>query len=869
MMNDRFPSVVVSNSGGLPRNAAHLLRHSDPQLAVLTQRAAVQLGLPIALLVLVDTNFHWTQAAYGLPADFSIPKELAFRYREVAAPERVIMMNDVQQDVEFRSKISLIEEMEIRFYASAPLSDSAGLFLGVLYVFDTHERTLDVAGLEKLAFLAEFISSRIESHRLNAALRDSADHYRHCIQLNQQVPWTASARGRNDMPGSSWLPDLMPRASPVTENYFGETVAAEDAHTTLRAWARSVRSGDPFDVEYRRRVNGGELRWFRSRAAPRRDETGQIVRWYGTVEDVHERKMAEISRRSSDERLRSALDAGRLGAWEVNVVSHRVFCSDLCAANFGLADGEQMSSYDTLLRAIHPEDRDRCGIEVQQVFLTGRELNVEFRVVWPDGSTHWNHVTGRVIYDDRGKPWRAAGLSADISVRREVEQARANAEATLLHLANHDALTGLANRRCLDSNIIEAIAASTTDHMTMLYLLDLDQFKTVNDLLGHAAGDRLLQYAATRLKGCVRQHDTVARYGGDEFTILQHGIRDTAAAEALAQRILNSLAEPYDLDGRMVVLGCSIGIAIATADDIDPDQLRRNADTALYRAKASGRGIYRFYEAEMDERQQARDALKLGLAGALTNRELRMFYQPLINLQTLEVDGFEALMRWDHPDRGLIGPGEFIPVAEESGYIVRFGRFALHEACSAAVQWPGNINLAINLSAVQFGLGDLVRDVTDALVASGLSPARLELEVTETLLLQGTTAHTAMLEALRRIGLRIVMDDFGTGYSSLGYLRQFKFDKLKIDRSLVSNLPDHDGGNSIVEAILGLGRSLRMDITAEGVETTYQLEYLINVGCQRAQGYLFSRPVPPIGLTKLLQPRWAAGCRSHTRTAQT
>jgi diguanylate cyclase (GGDEF)-like protein len=436
------------------------------------------------------------------------------------------------------------------------------------------------------------------------------------------------------------------------------------------------------------------------------------------------------------------------------------------------------------------------------------------------------------------------GIHEDITDRRR-------AEAQIRHMARHDALTDLPNRVLFKERVEIALERVRRGEKVAMLCIDLDRFKAVNDTLGHPVGDALLKAVAERLSRCVRETDTVARLGGDEFAIVQVGVELPIGATVLAQRIIETLSAPYTIEGHHIIVGTSVGIAIAPQDSDDPDQLLKSADMALYRAKADGRGRYRFFEAEMDKRMQARRGLELDLREALSLGGLEVFYQPVVSLKTNTVSSFEALLRWRHPHRGMVSPAEFIPIAEETGLIGEMGAWVLKQACSDAMTWPSNIKVAVNLSPVQFRRG-LVLDVLAALGHSGLPGHRLELEITETVLLQDEESTFSTLSHLRDLGASISMDDFGTGYSSLSYLRKFPFDKIKIDQSFIRDLPNRADTLAIVRTIMGLGVSLGMTTTAEGVETTHQLDQLRLEGCDEAQGYLFSPARPAHEIPKLL-----------------
>ena len=432
------------------------------------------------------------------------------------------------------------------------------------------------------------------------------------------------------------------------------------------------------------------------------------------------------------------------------------------------------------------------------------------------------------------------------------------AEERIRFLGSHDGLTGLPNRSLLRDRIGEALARTRRGGMFCIHYLDLDTFKSVNDTYGHFVGDLLLQQVARRLRLCVREIDTLARLGGDEFVVLQADLEKPEQAGFLARRLVETLGEPFDLDGREVYLGVSVGVSVCPGDGEDADVLLKNADMAMYRSKSEGRNTYRFFECEMDARLQERRVLELDLRRAVVNGEFELFYQPQVDARTEAITGCEALLRWHHPTRGLVPPNEFIPVAEETGVIIPLGAWVIQQACRDAATWPKTISVAVNLSSAQFRGLTLVQTVVSALDASGLSPLRLELEITESALLADSESTIATLNHLRALGVRIAMDDFGTGYSSLSYLRAFPFDKIKIDRSFIKDLGEKGDCSAIVKAVAGLGAALGMTTTAEGVETIEQLRQIRDQGCTEVQGYYFGRPCPAGELLERLQRKAAA-----------
>lgn len=445
--------------------------------------------------------------------------------------------------------------------------------------------------------------------------------------------------------------------------------------------------------------------------------------------------------------------------------------------------------------------------------------------------------------DDQDVIAKYSSRGNEIGALARALDGRRRYENEIAHLARHDALTSLPNRTLFRDELKRAIAnCSREGERVAVLCLDLDRFKPVNDTLGHAVGDELLQQVAERLSACVRAGDLAARLGGDEFGIIQPRVEGEGEASALAERIVQSLSVPYDVAGHRVTIGVSVGIAIGAGASGTPDELVHQADLALYRVKAEGRQSFSFYHQDMDARAEIRRKLEMDLQEAIEKQQFEVHFQPSIRLNDNSVTGFEALLRWQHPDRGMISPAEFIPIAEDTGLINQIGQWVLTEACKQAVTWPPHMSVAVNLSPVQFKQAALPLQVMSALSKSGLEPARLELEITEAVLLKDTESTQDTLQQLRDIGVRIALDDFGTGYSSLGYLSRFQFDKIKIDRSFVNDMSTRTDALSIVRAITALGADLGMTVTAEGVETEEQLAHLRTVCCTEVQGFLFSRP---------------------------
>ncbi len=493
---------------------------------------------------------------------------------------------------------------------------------------------------------------------------------------------------------------------------------------------------------------------------------------------------------------------------------------------------------------IWPHDERDIHFKALEVLQDSYQSRRSWRHILADGSEIEALTYGRRVSFGE----RSAFLVSIIDVTE-----RRRAEARISYMAHHDALTDLPNRVTFQQRLQHTVEQCTrTERTAAVLCVDLDMFKAINDSFGHPVGDRLLQQVAQRLKASLGAGDLAARLGGDEFALILDPMSSPAEAGERATRLIAALSVPYDVDGRELTIGASVGIAIAPLDGDTSETLLRNADMALYRAKADGGGGHHFFEMEMDRQAQSRRMLEADLRHALANGELELHYQPLVNLSADRITSFEALLRWRHPERGMVSPAEFIPVAEDIGLIVPIGEWVLRTACADAAQWPSDIKVAVNLSPVQFKSRNLVPAVVAALAHSQLPADRLELEITESVLLAETDTNLQTLHQMRALGVRISMDDFGTGYSSLSYLRSFPFDKIKIDRSFVRDLPDRADCIAIVRAISGLAQSLSIPTTAEGVETREQLDQLRAEGCTEVQGFLFSPARPAASVAELL-----------------
>jgi diguanylate cyclase (GGDEF)-like protein/PAS domain S-box-containing protein len=554
----------------------------------------------------------------------------------------------------------------------------------------------------------------------------------------------------------------------------------------------------------------------------------------------------ERALRESEERYALAARGANDGLWDWNLTTDEVYYSPRWKAMLGYAEDEIGGSPFQWLNRVHPEDVERLKAQINaHVAGLTPQLEDEHRVFHKDGAYRWVLCRGVAVRNGNAKAYRMAGSQTDITERKLAEE-------QLLHDAFHDTLTALPNRALFIDLLARSLgrAQRRADYRFAVLFIDLDRFKVINDSLGHTVGDELLQAMTRRIERCVRPGDTVARLGGDEFTILVDDIGSSSDATRVADRVQTELSKPFTLRGHEVFTSASIGIALSATGYSRAEELLRDADIAMYRAKALGKARYEVFDTAMHARAKALLELETDLRRAIDRHEFVLQYQPVVSLSSGLIVGFEGLIRWRHPQRGLIGPAAFIPIAEETGLIIPIGRWVLREACRQAQEWEqkfpamGNLAISVNLSGKQFAQARLVEDVDQALKESGLDANRLRLEITESAVMEDAPSAMAMIDQLRALNVKIDIDDFGTGYSSLSYLQRFEIDNLKIDRSFVSAIGNDRGENAeIVRTIVTLARHLGMDAVAEGVETPDQLALLRELGCQRVQGFLFAAPV--------------------------
>ncbi len=573
------------------------------------------------------------------------------------------------------------------------------------------------------------------------------------------------------------------------------------------------------------------------------------------------RQIARASRQLAEtmESLDRAQRIAHMGNWDWQIAEGRLFWSEGIYRLFGLDPATFEASYEAFLDRVHPDDRAAVEAATRRALETGSAYAIDHRIVLPDGAERVVHESAEVLLDERGKPVRMTGTVQDVTDRRQAEQALRDKDAHLEYIAYHDALTGLPNRALLMDRLRHAASRADRAGTRMaLLFIDLDRFKTINDSLGHAVGDAVLQAAAGRLRSVVREEDTLSRLGGDEFVVLLESVRDGEAAAAVAEKIIHVLEKMLHIGNYPLHISASVGISLYPDDGRDAETLLKHADAAMYKSKERGRNTFHFYEQGITERAMRRIQLETRLRSAFEQRALELHYQPLVCLDSRRICGAEALLRWFDPQEGAIPPDHFIPLAEDIGLIVPLGEWVVHEACLALKRWedqeplPDDFLLHVNLSGKQLLQKDLPQRLAALFAETGVAPQRMVLELTESSIMESEAVGLDILAALRRIGLGIAIDDFGTGHSSLSRLKLLPIGELKIDRSFIRDIVEDSDDAAIVQAILALSAKLGLRVIAEGVEHAGQEAFLLQHGCLRAQGYHYARPLPERDFLSLL-----------------
>lgn len=675
-----------------------------------------------------------------------------------------------------------------------------------------------------------WITDITDAHRTAEALSESEAHYRYAVELSPEVPWTADKEGRITEAGPRWTALTGMPVSEALGDGWARCVHPDDLPRVTDTWSKAVASHRGVDMEYRVKLRDGSYRWFRARAAARTDDDGNVIRWYGTLEDIDDRKSASVAMEGLAARLSAVLESTTDSVVQLDHSLRLTYFN----GNAARAMAGRMPALGRSVWDIFPEERHGVFPEQYRLAMT-RQTPVVFE--------HYMQ-TLQAWYEIHVYPTED-GLSVffrDVSERKVAEQQLLANQEALVHMARHDPLTGIANRLLWRERMEEVLASATPHSLSALLYIDLDGFKGVNDAFGHFTGDIVLQKVAARLQACVDDAEAVARIGGDEFVVVQERVADRQAIDDLARKLIEQLARPFELNGERVTLGGCIGIALIPDDGRNADELLQAADVALYQAKAEGPNVCRYFSADEGGRTKARSERKRALHHAVADGQFELHYQPIYDLRSGQLRSFEALLRWRHPVHGLVSPADFVPLTEETGLIVPIGEWALSEACRQLARWPSTVSVGVNLSPLQFRGRALLEAVRRAVSGCGVPFSRLELEITESVLLRNDRVNLELLRELRAMGARIAMDDFGTGYSSLSYLRSFPFDKIKLDRSFVADLATSAEARAILHAVRSLGAAFRVRTTAEGIETPEQLAVVRQEGYDEGQGYLLGRP---------------------------
>lgn len=700
--------------------------------------------------------------------------------------------------------------------------------------------------------VAQDVTARLAAER---ELREREEHYRHTVELAPQISWTAAPDGAIIDASSRWTEVTGNPVSTALGEQWRGALLADDVPATDAAWQRSLATGEPVDVEYRLRTATGEYRWFRGRAAPRRDEAGRVLRWYGTLEDIHDRKVMADALRESEERFRLAAQAAGLGVWDYDATIDRREWSDEFKAMLGL-DVSTRPAIETALARVVPEDRHllQALVSAADARDSNHPFDVTLRIRRADNDEErWIRTAGWRMQAPSGR------LSRVIVTMRDVTEER-TAEERVRWTARHDALTRLPNRGYFTERLERAItAAGQGGERLALVLFDVDHLKDANDTIGHDAGDLLLRSFADRLRQALPAPAVIGRVGGDEFAAFLPMTDGEEATLARVAAALAALRDPFTYQGYTLDCQATAGAALFPQHGESATDLLKSADLALYDGKAGQRGSLHQFRSEMRAGLQRRSSMLNIAREAVRDDRVFPYYQPKVALATGQVAGFEALLRWRHPHFGIQAPDTIAAAFEDFDLSLALGERILERVFADMRGWLDRGvdvgRIAVNLSPAEFRHEGLAARILDRLAAAGLPASMLELEITETVFLgRGAEAVGQMLETLHRAGVRIALDDFGTGYASLRHLKAFPVDVIKIDRSFVANLAADADDAAIVDAVVGLGQRMGMEVVAEGVETAAQAAYLVARGCTHAQGYLYGRAMPAGQVEAMLAP---------------
>lgn len=829
---------------------------------------ALELHLPVIIRKIIEAvkeTFHYELVSLYLLTPETNYTELVLQHQtgysnsihrvsinegisgQVVRSGQAILLEDVRTDPSFMEAFpGIVSEVCVPLVVQ-------GRTVGVFNVETNNGIKLAQADLHLMQVLAEHINIAIERGWLYNEVQKREKQYRSVFNSLKEVVFQTDEQGRWTFLNPAWSEITGYTLKESMGTCFLDYIHPDDRQYNAELFTPLLeRQQEIARHEVRWMIKDGSWRWIRFFARLSFDEENGVAGISGTLDDITESKQAAEALESEKQRFMQLAENINDVFWIIDPKQEQaLYISPAYEEIWGRNRQNVYNYFYSFLEAVHPADYENV-VEQQTRKMTG-EYDLEYRVIRPDSSIRWVWDKAFPVYNKSGEVYRVAAITKDITERKMAEE-------KLRHYALHDALTGLANRNLFMDRLEHAMNRNRRHNSSFAVLfMDLDRFKVINDSLGHVTGDQLLIAIARRLKDCLRPEDTVARFGGDEFTILLEDITGPHYATQIADRIQEEISRPFDLYGQEVFTSTSIGIAMGEIGVEDAQDLLRNADTALYKAKASGKARYALFDLDMHASAVKLLQLETDLRKALEKDEFCVYYQPIISLETDLVKGFEALIRWQHTERGLVSPGDFIPVAEETGLIVPIGWKMLFESCRQMREWLdqhpefASARMSVNLSSRQFLQPDLVEQIKTALRQNHLSPLNLTLEITESVLMENAEIINASLLQLRAMGIRLALDDFGTGYSSLSYLHRFPIDNLKIDRSFVSRITGNGENIELVRTIITMAHNLGIEVTAEGVETVEQLNHLRDLQCEAAQGYLIARPTPAQNAGEWLQ----------------
>lgn len=824
----------------------------DPSFDNITRLASQLLNVPVALISFVDQNRIWSKSHLGTDIE-EYERIEGFCSTAILEAEPYIVY-DASTDPRCVNHPLVQQTSGVRFYAGIPLNVQGKYNLGTLCIIDFKpHQLLSNSELQTLRLLSKMAVDAIELHarnleiiELNNNLQLSEQHFRSLFDQTSVGVSIASALTGAFIETNQRYCEIVGYSSSELESLDLLDITYIDDMAVQHQMTSKLCSGDISEYNLQKRYirKDNSIVWVDLTCTALWKAGEDPTTHISIVQDITDKKMAEIALQESEQRWSFALDGSNQGVWDLNIVTNEIFLSPRCKEMLGYPEEQISTDMNEWVKLIHPDDLP-CLVSARMLALDGevKSFENEHRKLTSEGTWKWIQVKGMVVErDEQHAPMRVIGTYTDISERKKIE-------ADVLRLAHFDSITNLPNRTLfLDRLNQEQKKSHRNQKSFALMMLDLDRFKEVNDSLGHQKGDLLLKVIGERLLNCVRETDTVGRIGGDEFIIILTEFNQTSDIDQLVIKILDCVSAPCLLDGDVAYVTASIGITLYPNDTTDSEELLKHADQAMYTAKKNGKNTYAFFTPLMQKTLSQKINVANNLRNALTRNEFLLLYQPIINLQTYQMHKAEALIRWQHPDEGMISPALFIPVAEETGQIVDIGEWVFKEAAAAIKTCREKIHpefqISVNKSPVQFRVDTKPHTSWfEHLNSLNLPGNSLVVEITEGLLLDKSESLNDKFKAFKDVGIQIALDDFGTGYSSLSYLKQYDIDYIKIDQVFVKNLAPDSEDFVLCEAIIVMAHKLKMMVIAEGVETLQQVELLKSVGCDFAQGYYFSRPI--------------------------